>query len=99
MGLRMGERRALRWRGGTAAPARRRRRSRSEFVQTTGSRTRSICCSWGRTRLVQIDGQMVKLVVGRPRRETTAPLRPGGAEGSQADHVFDFMCGKRLVAH
>ena len=42
-----------------------------EFVQTTGYTRKyaiHLLNSWGRTRLVQIDGQMVKLVVGRPRR-------------------------------
>ena len=57
---------------------------------------------WGRTRMVRLDGKLVKLVVGRPRRakrrlrprrydqEVLAALKP-------IWYVFDFMCGKRLV--
>ena len=74
MGLTMGERRAL-----TEQVARRYGSAAkkdkavilSEFVEATGySRKYAIhlLSSWGLTRVVRIDGQMVKLVVGRPRR-------------------------------
>ena len=108
MGLRMGERRAL-----TEQVARRYRRAGKkekavmlgEFVQTTGYTRKyaiHLLNSWGRTRLVQIDGQMVKLVVGRPRRAKRR-ARPRRYDQEvlkalkQIWYVFDFMCGKRLV--
>ena len=108
MGLRMGERRAL-----TEQVARRYRSAGKnekavmlgEFVQTTGYTRKyaiHLLNSWGRTRLVQIDGQMVKLVVGRPRRAKRR-ARPRRYDQEvlkalkQIWYVFDFMCGKRLV--
>ena len=74
MGLTMGERRAL-----TEQVARRYRSAArkdktvilGEFVEATGYTRKyaiHLLNSWGRTRVVRIDGQMVKLVVGRPRR-------------------------------
>ena len=76
-----------------------------EFVQTTGYTRKyaiHLLNSWGRTRLVQIDGQMVKLVVGRPRR-AKRQARPRRYDQEvlkalkQIWYVFDFMCAKRLV--
>ena len=76
-----------------------------EFVQTTGYTRKyaiHLLNSWGRTRLVQIDGQMVKLVVGRPRRAKRR-ARPRRYDQEvlkalkQIWYVFDFMCAKRLV--
>ena len=104
----MGERRAL-----TEQVARRYRRAGKkekavmlgEFVQTTGYTRKyaiHLLNSWGRIRLVQIDGQMVKLVVGRPRRAKRR-ARPRRYDQEvlkalkQIWYVFDFMCGKRLV--
>ena len=51
-----------------------------KFVETTGYTRKyaiHLLNSWGRTRVVRIDGQMVKLVVGRPRRakRRTRPRR------------------------
>ncbi len=74
MGLTMGERRAL-----TEQVARRYRSAArkdktvilGEFVEATGYTRKyaiHLLNSWGRTRVVRIDEQMVKLVVGRPRR-------------------------------
>ena len=108
MGLTMGERRAL-----TDQVARRYRRAArkdktvilGEFVEATGySRKYAIHLlnSWRRTRLVRIDGQLVKLVVGRPRhRKPRARPRRYDQEVlkalTQIWYVFDFMCAKRLV--
>ena len=42
-----------------------------EFVESTGYQRKyaiHLLNSWGRTRVVRIDGQLVKLVVGRPQR-------------------------------
>lgn len=76
-----------------------------QFVAATGYKRKyaiHLLNWWGRTRWVRIDGRLVKLVVGRPRRakrrrppqrydqEVLSPLK-------QIWYVFDFMCGKRLV--
>ena len=108
MGLTMGERRAL-----TDQVARRYRSAAKkdktvilgEFVEATGYTRKyaiHLLNSWGRTRVVRIDGQMVKLVVGRPRRAKRR-ARPRCYDQEvlkalrQIWYVFDFMCGKRLV--
>ena len=76
-----------------------------EFVKSTGYKRKYAILLlnwWGGTRVVRIDGKLVKLVVGRarpaqrrqrPRRydqEVLAPLK-------LIWYVFDCMCGKRLV--
>ncbi len=108
MGLTMGERRAL-----TEQVARRYRSASrkdktvilGEFVEATGYTRKyaiHLLNSWGRTRMVRIDGQTVRLVVGRPRR-TKRRSRPRRYDQEvlkalrQIWYVFDFMCGKRLV--
>ena len=108
MGLTMGERRAL-----TEQVARRYRSASrkdktvilGEFVEATGYTRKyaiHLLNSWGRTRVVRIDGQTVRLVVGRPRR-TKRRSRPRRYDQEvlkalrQIWYVFDFMCGKRLV--
>ena len=108
MGLTMGERRAL-----TDQVARRYRSAArkdktvilGEFVEATGYTRKyaiHLLNSWGRTRVVRIDGQTVKLVVGRPRRAKRR-ARPRRYDQEvlkalrQIWYVFDFMCGKRLV--
>ena len=108
MGLTMGERRAL-----TDQVARRYRSASrkektvilGEFVEATGYTRKyaiHLLNSWGRTRVVRIDGQMVKLVVGRPRHAKRR-VRPRRYDQEvlkalrQIWYVFDFMCGKRLV--
>ena len=108
MGLTMGERRAL-----TEQVARRYRSAGrkdktvilGEFVEATGYTRKyaiHLLNSWGRTRVVRIDGQMVKLVVGHPRRAKRR-VRPRCYDQEvlkalrQIWYVFDFMCGKRLV--
>ena len=108
MGLAMSTRREL-----TEELARRyRRASRREkgvildqFVQTTGYQRKyaiQLLNWWGRSRLVWIDGKLVKLVVGR-RRRSKRRARPRRYDQQvlkalkQIWYVFDFMCGKRLV--
>ncbi len=108
MGLTMGERRAL-----TEQVARRYRSASrkdktvilGEFVEATGYTRKyaiHLLNSWGSTRVVRIDGQTVRLVVGRPRR-TKRRSRPRRYDQEvlkalrQIWYVFDFMCGKRLV--
>ena len=76
-----------------------------EFVETTGYQRKyaiHLLNNWGRARWVRIDGKLVKLIVGRPRRvrrrqrprrydqEVLSALKP-------IWYVFDCMCGKRLV--
>lgn len=108
MGLKMSSRRDL-----TEQDARRYRRAGKkekgrildQFVKSTGYKRKyaiHLLNWWGRTRVVRIDGELVKLVVGRPRpaqrrvrprrydEEVLAALKP-------IWYVFDCMCGKRLV--
>ena len=88
----MGERRAL-----TEQVARR--------YRTTGYARKyaiHLLNSWGRTHWVRIDGKLVKLVAGRPRR-VRRRKRPRRYDQEvlkalkQIWYVFDCMCGKRLV--
>ena len=108
MGLKMSSRRDL-----TEQDARRYRRAGKkekgrildQFVKSTGYKRKyaiHLLNRWGRTRVVRIDGKLVKLVVGRPRpaqrrvrprrydEKVLAALKP-------IWYVFDCMCGKRLV--
>ena len=81
MGLTMSEKRAL-----TEEVVRRYRRAGKkqkgvilgEFVESTGYQRKyaiHLLNSWGRTRVVRIDGQLVKLVVGlwRDNQDESAP--------------------------
>jgi hypothetical protein len=78
MGLKMSSRRDL-----TEQDARRYRRAGKkekgrildQFVKSTGYKRKyaiHLLNWWGRTRVVRIDGKLVKLVVGRPRRASAA---------------------------
>ena len=108
MGLTMSERRSL-----TEEVVRRYRRAGKkekgvilgEFVKSSGYKRKyaiHLLNSWGRTRWVRIDGKLVKLVVGRPRRAKRR-LRPQRYDQEVLSvlkkiwYVFDYMCGKRLV--
>ena len=108
MGLTMAERRAL-----TEQVVRRYRSASKqdkavmlgEFVETTGYARKyaiHLLNSWGRSYWVRIDGKLVKLVAGRPRRARRRK-RPRRYDQEvlkalkQIWYVFDFMCGKRLV--
>ena len=67
-----------------------------EFVETTGYARKyaiHLLNSWGRIHWVRIDGKLVKLVAGRPRRYDQEVLKAL----KQIWYVFDYMCGKRLV--
>ena len=100
----MSERRAL-----TEEVVRRYRRAgkkeKGGILETTGYQRKyaiHLLNTWGRARWVRIDGKLVKLIVGRPRRarrrqrprrydqEVLSALKP-------IWYVFDCMCGKRLV--
>ena len=106
MGLKMSSRRDL-----TEQDARRYRRAGKkekgrildQFVKSTWYKRKYAIHQlnwWGRTRVVRIDGKLVKLVVGRPRpaqrrvrprrydQEVLTALKP-------IWYVFDCMCGKR----
>ena len=108
MGLTMSERRSL-----TEEVVRRYRRAGKkekgvilgEFVKSSGYKRKyaiHLLNSWGRARWVRIDGKLVKLVVGRPRRAKRR-LRPQRYDQEVLSvlkkiwYVFDCMCGKRLV--
>ena len=108
MGLTMSERRSL-----TEEVVRRYRRAGKkekgvilgEFVKSSGYQRKyaiHLLNSWGRARWVRIDGKLVKLVVGRPRRAKRR-LRPRRYDQEVLSvlkkiwYVFDCMCGKRLV--
>ena len=76
-----------------------------EFVKSTGYKRKyaiHLLNRWGRTRVVRIDGKLVKLVVGRPR-PAQRRVRPRRYDQEVLValkliwYVFDCMCGKRLV--
>jgi hypothetical protein len=58
--------------------------------------------TWGKKVWVRIDGQLVRVVVGAPRKRRL-PRRPrlyGSAVAEAVTkiwHLFDYMCGKRLA--
>ncbi len=108
MGLTMSERKAL-----TRQTAARYRRSAKkkkgkildEFIAST-KYTRKygswILRNWGKRKIVRLDGELVELVVGRPRKKRRKPReRIYDEEVFQALKkvwaIFDCICGKRLV--
>ena len=108
MGLKMSSKRDL-----TEQDARRYRRAGKkekgrildEFFKSTGYKRKyaiHLLNWWGRTRVVRLDGKLVKLVVGQPRRAKRR-LRPRRYDQEVLValkliwYVFDCMCGKRLV--
>lgn len=88
-----------------AAGKRKKGRILDEFVENTGYERKyaiHLLNSWGRDRLVRIDGEWVKLVVGRPRsrRRRQRPRRYDQAVLVVLKaiwYLFDCMCGRRLV--
>ena len=88
-----------------AAGKRKKGRILDEFVENTGYKRKyaiHLLNSWGRERLVRIDGKWVKLVVGRPRprRRRQRPRRYDQAVLIVLKaiwYLFDCMCGRRLV--
>ena len=76
-----------------------------QFVKSTGYKRKyaiHLLNWWGRTRVVRIDGKLVKLVVGRPRpaQRRVRPRRYNQEVLVALKliwYVFDCMCGKRLV--
>ena len=108
MGLKMSSRRDL-----TEQRAQRYRRAGKKekgrildgFVESTGYKRKyaiQLLNSWGRTRVIRLDGKLVKLVVGQPRRAKRR-VRPRRYDQEVLTalkpiwYVFDCMCGKRLV--
>jgi hypothetical protein len=76
-----------------------------EFCRTTGYHRKyavQVLNSWGKKKIRVIDGEVVELVVGKPRKP-----RKRTRERIYDDHVqkalrklwelFDYQCGKRLV--
>jgi len=109
MGLTMSEKKAL-----TRQMAARYRRSAKkkkskildEFIAGTKYKRKYagwILRNWGKRRIVRIDGELVELVVGRPRKKRRKPReRIYDEEVFEALKkvwaIFDCICGKRLVA-
>ena len=109
MGLTMSEKKAL-----TRQMAARYRRSTKkkkgkildEFIAGTKYKRKYagwILRNWGKRRIVRIDGELVELVVGRPRKKRRKPReRIYDEEVFEALKkvwaIFDCICGKRLVA-
>jgi hypothetical protein len=108
MGLRMSEKKALtneiaqRYRGATKQG---KKEILDEFCRTTGYHRKyavSLLNSWGKKRIVSMEGKLVELVVGAPRK-----ARDRGRGRVYDDGVytslreiwkyFDYQCGKRLV--
>ncbi len=109
MGLTMREKKALSRQ--TAARYRRsgkkqKGRILDEFVASTGYTRKYagwILRNWGRRRTVQLNGELVQLVVGRPPKKRRKPrARVYDQEVFEALKkvwvIFDCLCGKRLVA-
>ena len=107
MGLTMKDKKAL-----TQELARRYRRSDrkhktailDEFVKTTGYRRKyaiHLLANWGKSKTRIIDGELVNIVVGRPKKRKRVGRVIYGAEVKVAVkelwEFFDYMCGKRLV--
>ena len=107
MGLTMKDKKAL-----TQELARRYRRSDrkhktailDEFVKTTGYRRKyaiHLLANWGKSKTRIIDGELVNIVVGRPKKRKRVGRVIYGAEVKAAVkeiwEFFDYMCGKRLV--
>lgn len=111
MGLTMDGRRSLtdevvrRYR---AAGKREKGRILDEFVANTGYQRKyaiHLLNSWGRVRWVRLEGEWVRLVVGRPRTPQRRQRRQRPRRYDQAVlavlkaiwYLFDCMCGRRLV--
>ncbi len=107
MGLTMKDKKAL-----TQELARRYRRSDrkrktailDEFVKTTGYQRKyaiHLLANWGKSKTRIIDGELVNLVVGRPKKRKRVGRVIYGADVKVAVkelwEFFDYMCGKRLV--
>ena len=109
MGLTMSEKKAL-----TRQTAARYRRSTKkqkgkildEFVAATNATRKYaswILRNWGKKRIVHLNGEVLELVVGRPRKKRRKPReRIYDEQVFQALKkvwtIFDCICGKRLVA-
>ena len=75
-----------------------------EFVNTTGYGRKyaiHLLSNWGKSKTRVINGELVNLVVGRPReRKRTGRVIYGEdvrAAVKELWKFFDYMCGKRLV--
>lgn len=107
MGLSMKEKKALtqvlakRYRKGSRDQ---KKRILDEFVKTTGYNRKyaiHLLINWGRTICRHIDGEFVKLKVGRPKKRKRKGRRIYTDATRKALKeiwkFFDYMCGKRLV--
>ncbi|MDP7269460.1 MAG: transposase family protein [Pirellulales bacterium] len=75
-----------------------------EFVKTTGYQRKyaiHLLANWGKSKTRIIDGELVNLVVGRPKKRKRVGRVIYGADVKVAVkelwEFFDYMCGKRLV--
>ena len=75
-----------------------------EFVSTTGYRRKyaiHLLANWGKSKTRVIDGELVNLVVGRPKKRKRVGRVIYGDDVRAAVKelwtLFDYMCGKRLV--
>ena len=75
-----------------------------EFVSTTGYRRKyaiHLLANWGKSKTRVIDGELVNLVVGRPKKQKRVGRVIYGDDVRAAVKelwtLFDYMCGKRLV--
>jgi hypothetical protein len=76
-----------------------------EFVATTGYTRKYagwILCNWGKKRIVYLNGELVELIVGQPRKKRRKPRERTYDEQvfkalKKIWAMFDCICGKRLV--
>jgi len=108
MGLSMAQRRAVtnevarRYR---KADKREKRRILDEFCATTGYHRKyamQLLNRWGTSELRRIDGALVKVVIGKPRKRAKRIYRriydePVHKALREVWDLFDYQCGKRLV--
>ena len=108
MGLRMGEKKVV-----TREPVPRYRKPTKkgkqkildEFTQTTGYNRKYAChvlSTWGKASYREVDGKLVKFIVGKPRKPKKRFGRRIYGEAvrkalEKISELFDYMCGKRLA--
>lgn len=88
-----------------ASPYHQRRKLLDEFVAETGYSRKyasHLLCRWGLRKLVRLEGELVELKAGTPKRKARVgrpryDRRIDVALG-RLWHLFDHMCGKRLAA-
>jgi hypothetical protein len=77
----------------------------NEFVETTGYHRKyaiHILATWGKEKMKRIEGRLVRIVVGEPRKRKPRKRKPRYGDVVKAVVrkiwcLFDYMCGKRFA--